>query len=262
LCEVDGVSHLIEEDFLIGDSVIHRLDPRARVITAAAFSIVVAVSERFIALLPAILVAVSFIFLARLSLKRVCLRLLMVNLLILTLWLSLPFTFRGETLFSLGPLTATREGIGRAAALTVKSNAIIMTLMALIATMPVFTLGRALRYFHVPEKIVHLLSFTYRYIHVIHTEYSRLMNAIKIRGFNPGNNIHTYKTYAYIVGMLLLKSYERANRVRTAMLCRGFRGKFYDLSEFSFRPFDWVVMVTSLFAVLGIGILQWTRIID
>ena len=253
---------MIEENFLIGDSVIHRLDPRARVITAAAFSIVVAVSERFIALLPAILIAVSFIFLARLSLKRVCFRLLMVNLLILTLWLSLPFTFRGETLFNLGPLTATREGIGRAAALTVKSNAIIMTLMALIATMPVFTLGRALRYFHVPEKIVHLLSFTYRYIHVIHMEYSRLINAIKIRGFNPGNNIHTYKTYAYIVGMLLLKSYERANRVRAAMLCRGFRGKFYDLNEFSFRSFDWVVMVTSLIAVLGIGILQWTRIID
>jgi len=253
---------LIEEDFLIGDSVIHRLDPRAKVITAAAFSIVVAVSERFVALLPSILVAVSFIFLARLSLKRVCLRLLMVNLLILMLWLSLPFTFEGETLFSLGPLTATREGIGHAAALTIKSNAIIMTLMAFIATMPVFTLGRALRYFHVPEKIVHLLSFTYRYIHVIHMEYSRLMNAIKIRGFNPGNNIHTYKTYAYIVGMLLLKSYERANRVRAAMLCRGFRGKFYDLNEFSFRPSDWVVMVTSLFAVLGIGILQWTKIID
>ena len=158
---------MIGEDFLIGDSVIHRLDPRAKVITAAAFSIVVAVSERFAALLPSILVAVSFILLARLSLKRVCLRLLMVNLLILTLWLSLPFTFGGETLFSLGPLTATREGIGRAAALTVKSNAIIMALMAFIATMPVFTLGRALSYFHVPEKIVHLLSFTYRYIHVI-----------------------------------------------------------------------------------------------
>ena len=253
---------MIEESFLIGDSVIHRLDPRAKVITAAAFSIVVALSDRFVALLPSLLVAVSFVFLARLSLKRVCLRLLMVNLLILTLWLSLPFTFEGETLFSLGPLTATREGIGRVAALTIKSNAIIMMLMASIATMPVFTLGRALRCFHVPEKIVHLLSFTYRYIHVVHMEYLRLVNAIKIRGFDPGNNIHTYRTYAYIVGMLLLKSYERANRVRQAMLCRGFRGKFYDLNEFSFRPLDWMVMVTSLFAVLGIGILQWTRVID
>lgn len=253
---------MIEESFLIGDSAIHRLDPRAKLITAVAFSVVVALSDRFVALLPSILVAVSFVFLARLSIKRVCLRLLMVNLLILALWLTLPFTFEGKTLFSLGPLTATKEGIFRAAALTIKSNAIIMMLMAFIATMPVFTLGRALAYFHVPEKIVHLLSFTYRYIHVIHMEYSRLVNAIKIRGFDPGNNIHTYRTYAYIVGMLLLKSYDRANRVRQAMLCRGFKGKFYDLNEFSFRPLDWMIMVFSLFAVLGIGILQWTRIID
>lgn len=253
---------MIEESFLIGDSLIHRLDPRAKVITAAAFSIVVALSDRFVALLPSILFAVSFVFLARLSLKRVCLRLLMVNLLILMLWLSLPFTIDGEILFSLGPLTATREGIERAVALTIKSNAIIMTLMVFIATMPVFALGRALRFFRVPEKIVHLLSFTYRYIHVINMEYSRLVNAVKIRGFDPGNNIHTYRTYAFIVGMVLLKSYERANRVRQAMLCRGFRGKFYDLNEFSFRALDWMVMVTSLFAVLGIGILQWTRVID
>ncbi|MBN1833541.1 MAG: cobalt ECF transporter T component CbiQ [Deltaproteobacteria bacterium] len=253
---------MIEESFLEGDSVIHRLDPRAKVITAVAFSIVVALSDRFVALLPSFLIALSFVFLAGLSLKRVCLRLLMVNLMILMIWLSLPFTINGETLFSLGPLTATREGICRAAVLTVKSNAIILTLMAFIATMPVFTLGRALMYFHIPEKIVYLLSFTYRYIHVIHMEYSRLVNAIKIRGFDPRNNLHTYRTFAYIVGMLLLKSYERANRVRTAMLCRGFRGKFYDLNEFSFRALDWMVMFTSLFAILGIGILQWTRIID
>jgi cobalt/nickel transport system permease protein len=252
---------LIEESFLIGDSLIHRLDPRAKLITAGAFSIIVALSDRFVALLPSIMVAVFFVFLTRLSLKRVCLRLLMVNLLILTLWLSLPFTFDGEALFSIGPLTATWEGVYLAAVFTIKSNAIIMMLMAFIATMPVFTLGRALRFFHVPEKMVHLLSFTYRYIHVIHMEYLRLVNAIKIRGFDPGNNIHTYRTYAYIVGMLLLKSYERANRVRQAMLCRGFRGKFYDLNEFSFKPIDWMVTVISLFAVLGIGILQWTRII-
>lgn len=242
--------------------MIHRLDPRAKVIIVAAFSIVVALSDRFVALLPSILVAVSFVLLTRLSIKRVCLRLLKVNLLILMLWLSIPFTFEGETLFSLGPLTATREGVCLSAALTIKSNAIIMMLMAFIATMPVFTLGRALRTFHIPEKIVHLLSFTYRYFHVIHMEYLRLINAIKIRGFDPGNNFHTYRTYAYIVGMLLLNSNERANRVRQAMLCRGFRGKFYDLNEFSFRPLDWMIMVFSLFAVLGIGILQWTRIID
>ncbi len=253
---------LIEQDFLFGDSVIHRLDPRARIIVAAVFSIVVATSDRFAALVPAMMVAVCFIFVAGLPLKKVSLRLLMVNGLMLLLWLSVPFTFDGAPLFSVGPLTATREGVLYATILTIKSNAIIMALMALVATMPVFTLGRALGYLRVPDKIVHLLSFAYRYIHVIHREYGRLMSAIRIRGFSPGNNIHTYKTYAYVVGMLLLKSHERAQRVRAALLCRGFRGKFYDLSEFSFRTSDWVIMVFLILITIGIGILQWTRIID
>jgi cobalt/nickel transport system permease protein len=75
-----------------------------------------------------------------------------------------------------------------------------------------------------PDKIVHLISFAYRYIHVIHTEYGRQLNAMKIRGFYPKSNLHTYKTYAYLVGMLLVKSYDRAKRVQAAMLCRGLIG--------------------------------------
>ena len=118
---------MIEESFLVGDSFIHRLDPRARIIVAAAFSIVVATSDRFVALVPAIMIAVSFTFLARLSIKKVCFRLLMVNGLMLLLWFSVPFTFQGEPLFSVGPLTATREGVIYAAILTIKSNAIIIT---------------------------------------------------------------------------------------------------------------------------------------
>ena len=133
--------------------------------------------------------------------------------------------------------------------------------MALMATMPVFTMGRALRKLHVSAKIVHLLLFTYRYIHAIHREYLRLINAIKIRGFRPGTNMHTYRTYAYLTGMLLVKSHDRAERVRAAMLCRGFRGRFYDLTEFRLKPVDLIITGIMLLAVTGIGLIQWTRII-
>jgi cobalt/nickel transport system permease protein len=88
-------------------------------------------------------------------------------------------------------------------------------------------------------------------------EYRRLIKAVKIRGFHPGNNLHTYRTYAYLVGMLLVKSYERAERVRAAMLCRGFRGKFYDLREFELRTTDIIVMFLMLIGISGIALLQW-----
>ena len=133
--------------------------------------------------------------------------------------------------------------------------------MALVGTIPIFTMGRALKCLCVPQKIIHLILFTFRYIHVIQREYVRRMNAIKIRGFQAGTNIHTYKTFAYLFGMLFLNSFARAERVRSAMLCRGFKGKFYDLYEFSFRYFDLVLLILMLFGVLIIGLLQWTELI-
>lgn len=252
---------MLEESFVHGDSLIHRLDPRVRTVVAGTFSLVVATSDRFVALVPALIIAFSFLLLSRVSFRGVVSRLLMVNGLILLLWFFLPFTIDGEPWLSIGPLKGTKEGIIYSTAITIKSNTIIMTLMALIGTMPIFTLGRAMRSLHMPEKIVHLISFAYRYIHVIHAEYGRLTNAMRIRGFYPGNNLHTYRTYAHLVGMLLVKSYERARRVRAAMLCRGFKGNFYDLSEFFMKTSDRLALVLLLLVTVCIGVLQWTDII-
>jgi cobalt/nickel transport system permease protein len=248
---------VFEERFIEGDSLIHRLDPRVKSIVAGTFSIVVAVSDRFTALIPALIIAITLIILARLSVREVLARLLIVNGFILFLWVVLPFTTDGSPLFSIGPLTATGAGVHSAALITLKSNTIILALIALTSTMSVFTLGRALGDLRIPSKIVHLIFLSYRYIHVIYQEYHRLINAAKIRGFHPRNNIHTYRTYAYLVGMLFVKSYDRAERVRAAMLCRGFQGKFYDLKDFGLNKTDLAAMVLMLIGVSGIVILQW-----
>ena len=204
------------------------------------------------------ILATLFVTIARLPLKRVSYRLLVVNGLVLLLWVFLPFTTDGSAVFTVGSLVATREGLIHSALITLKSNAIVLTLMAFISTMSIFTMGRALSHLYVPAKMVHLLIFTYRYIHVIYQEYQRLLKAVKIRGFRPGTNMHTYQTYAYLVGILIIKSYDRAKRVRAAMLCRGFKGAFYDLSEFCFKTSDWILMIFMSLASTGIGLLQWT----
>ena len=252
---------MVEESFSDGHSLIHRLDPRAKVIIAGIFSILVATADRFIPLIFAAFLGLIFVSLAKLPFKKVCSRLLVVNGLILLLWLFLPFTMEGERLWAFGPLTATKEGIIYSALITIKSNSIILAILALVATIPVLTIGRTMGHLHIPEKMVHLFYFTYRYIHAIRREYRRQMNAIKIRGFNPGTNMHTYRTYAYLIGMLLVKSHDRAERVRAAMICRGFKGKFYDLKEFSFRSSDLIIIIFMLLAIIGIGFLQWTKII-
>jgi cobalt/nickel transport system permease protein len=248
---------MIEEQFSTGKSFVHGLDPRIRIIVAILFSVVVAISTNLLALLPALAVSLFLIVLTKLSTRKVFYRLLLVNGLILFLWLLLPFTFKGETLFTIGPLVGTKEGVLYASQITLKCNAILLAMIALMATIPIFTLGHAMSKLYFPEKMIHLLLFTYRYIHVIFQEYHRLINAMRIRGFIPGTNLHTYRSYAYLLGMLLVKSYDRAERVHKAMLCRGFSGKYYTLSRFSVKIRDILYLSLMLAAILGLVILQW-----
>ncbi|MEE8300778.1 MAG: cobalt ECF transporter T component CbiQ [Desulfatiglandales bacterium] len=249
---------MIEEEFSTGKSFVHGLDPRIKIIVAVLFSVVVATSTNLLALIPALVVSLLLIALAKLPTRKVFYRLLLVNGLILFLWLLLPFTFKGETLFTIGPLVGTKEGVMYASQITVKCNAILLAMIALLATIPVSTLGHAMNQLYFPEKIIHLFLFTYRYIHVIFQEYHRLINAMRIRGFIPQTNLHTYRSYAYLVGMLLVKSYDRAERVHKAMLCRGFSGKYFTLSRFSVKIGDIFYLSFMLAAILGLVILQWT----
>jgi cobalt/nickel transport system permease protein len=170
--------------------------------------------------------------------------------------LVIPFTFPGDALFRIGPFNASREGIALAGQITLKSNAIILAFMALVTTMPLSTLGHALNRLQLPDKFVHLLLMTYRYIFVLEQEYQRLMRAARIRGFQPGTNLHTYRTYAYLVGMLFVKAIDRAERVRWAMLCRGFKRKFYSLHEFKAGRGSVIFLIFISAAVLGIAAIE------
>jgi len=225
---------MLREPFADGDSLIHRIDPRYKVVVAVVFTVVVAVSYRFTTLVTALAISLILVQVARLNLRAVAGRLLVVFAFLALLWIVLPLTFQGPAGLEIGPLVLTRPGIVLAGQISLKSVAILLSLIALTGTMHFAALGHALDRLRVPDKIVHLLLMTYRYIFVIETEYRRLLRAAKIRGFRAGTNLHTYRTYAYLLGMLFVRAAARAERVYQAMRCRGFHGRFYCLSEF--RP--------------------------
>jgi cobalt/nickel transport system permease protein len=249
----------IQEPFSEGTSLAHRLDPRGKVVVAALFAVLIAAAQTYAAVLAGLALALICLALARLPVKQVGLRLLVVNSFIFFLWLILPLTYPGDTLWHAGPVTVSRQGLIYTGLITLKSNAIIIALIALIATIPVNTLGRALHNLRLPDKLCHLLLFTYRYLYVFEVEFQRLVQAMKIRGFRPRTNLHTYRSYAYLAAMLLVRSFDRAHRVFQAMLCRGFNGKFYSLRTFSWQPGDGIFILVSLLALLALGYLEWLR---
>jgi cobalt/nickel transport system permease protein len=248
--------NMISEPFATGNSIVHRLDPRIRVSLTVLYSFVVALSYQFSVLITALGLSLILIAISRVRIVDVFKRMVMVNALILLLWPVLPFTFSGETLGRIGPFAIYRPGVVLAAQITLKSNAILLAFIALIATMSFATFGHALHRLRVPEKIVQLLLMTYRYIFVIEQEYQRLIRAAKMRGFQPGTNINTYRTFAYVIGMVFVRAAARAERVYQAMLCRGFKGKFYSLQEFqiSTASLAFAIMLTAI--IVGLIIME------
>ncbi len=248
---------MISEPFVSGNSVLHRTDPRIRLVVAVLFSCTVAVCFDFSALLTALGAALILVLLARLNPVKLLKRLFLVNGFVLMLWLFLPWTYSGDAIFSIRGLDITRQGVMLATVLTIKCNVIILLLITMVSTMSFVTMGHALHRLRIPDKFVALFVLTYRYIFVIEQEYQRIIRALKIRGFIPRTNLHTYKTYAYIVGMLFVLATERAERVYFAMRCRGYSGRFYSLSELRSSPGSMVFLLVMIAVMIGIGYLEW-----
>ena len=241
-----------------GASPLDRLDPRLRIVVAVAFAIVVAVANRLDVLLLALGVATVGLAIGRLGPWTVFKRLIPLNTFMLLLFVLVPPFTGNSALLSLGPVDYSQEGALLAARIALKGNAIVILMVVLLSRLDVVTMGHALDHLRVPNKLVHLLLFTVRYFDVLRREYSRLAAAIKMRGFRPRMNWHTYRTYGYLVGMLLVRSLDRSERIVAAMKCRGFRGRFYLLDHFAFSAADVRFGAISALILAALVILEWS----
>lgn len=250
---------MLVEPFARGESFVHRLDPRGKVVAAAVFTLLVALAHSLPALAGGAGLALILIFCARLPVAEVARRLVPVNVFNLFLLVILPLTYGSGEGWQIGRVGLSREGLALAGIITLKANTILLFFMALVASSPLVTMAYALQRLAVPEKLVYLLLFTFRYIHVIEQERQRLFNAAALRGFQPKVDRHTYRTYAYLVGMLLVKSFARSRRVYEAMLCRGFHGRLYSLQEFAFSRADFLVLPLLFAGAALLFSLEWLR---
>jgi cobalt/nickel transport system permease protein len=127
-----------------------------------------------------------------------------------------------------------------------------------LGTLDAVVLVHALSHLRLPDKLTQLLLFTVRYIDVLHGEYVRLSAAMKVRGFRPRVDRHTYRSYGHLLGMLLVRSLDRAERVVDAMKCRGFRGHFHLFGHFHFTRRDMPFCLAAATVLLALVLVQWT----
>ena len=234
------------------------IDPRTRIAASVFFSVAIAASGNLLSLALALSTAAVAAVLARIRPLEAVKRLAPVNAFALALFLLLPLSAGQSSLAEFGPVHYSKEGLLLALTIALKANAIVLWILVLLGTLDVITLGHALRRLGVPEKLAHLLLFTVRYMDVLYGEYSRLRTAMSMRGFRPRVNAHTYRTYGYLVGMLLVRSLDRSERIAAAMKCRGLGGQRRLWRHFAFSRRDIWFAVAASAALAFLALLEWS----
>lgn len=219
-------------------SILAPIDPRMRIVMTFIFAVVVVALSTIAALTAALLVALALLVLSRLPWRSTLKRMAMMDSFIIVMLLLLPFSVPGDPFVTIWGFSATWQGLWQAIEIALTANAVILTVMVLIGTLEPVTLGHALHRLRCPETLINLLMFTIRYIDVLHEEYQRLRAAMKVRGFRPGTNWHTYRSFGYLIGMMLVRAIERSERILGAMKCRGFSGQIFLLQDFTLTRRD------------------------
>lgn len=229
--------------------MLHGMDTRAKVFGAVCLSLVLATTRTPEVAIIGLLLGGLLTLMARLPMAALIKRLLLINGFTLFLWIMLPLTYGHDTV-PFGPLQLSSKGCALAWLITLKTNGIVCIMIALLTTSTVPDIGRALRWWKVPDKLCLILVFSYRYLFVIHDEYVRLRRAATMRCFSPSTNLATYRTFGNLVGMTLVRSYNRSQRVGQAMRLRCFEGRFHSLTPPGVRLADIIAGgVLVLFAV-------------
>jgi cobalt/nickel transport system permease protein len=247
-----------------GDSPLHQLDPRTKLIITLLFilSSVLLPDGAWLAYVATWLLVLLGNRLANLNWTFTFVRSFIVlpfTLAAITVLISLP----GEPLMALPfGLTITVPGALRFSSIIIRSWLSVQVAILLTATTSFVDLGHALRHLKMPQILITILSFMYRYLFVLSEEVQRLLRARTARSARIPNSPRPPVAWqagvaGNMVGQLFLRSYERSDRVYAAMLARGFQGQFLTLNPHITRQQDWLAAAAAVMLLAGVQVLGY-----
>jgi cobalt/nickel transport system permease protein len=233
------------------------IDPRARILATVAFAVVTASLHDVAPIAAALAVAIGAALLSGLGVVQLARRLVILEGFMVLLLCLLPFTVPGRTLLAIGPFAASAEGLSLAVAIALKAGAVVVAILSQLGTLEPARLGHGLARLGVPRKLVAVLLLTVRYVSVFEDEYRRLRRAMQARGFEARSSRHTWRSLGWLLGMLLVRSNDRAARVLQAMKCRGFNGRFHIIADLAFTRADAAYLGLGFIIVAGLALWGW-----
>ena len=216
------------------DSVLHRLDPRVKLVGTFAYLISLFVVDSFVGYILAGLFLAAMIMLSNVPFRYIIRGMkAIIFLLMITVVFNL-FLTPGEVIWQFGFLKMTKEGLTFAVKMAVRLSLLILgsSIMTLTTTPTQLTdalesLLRPLKKVHVPvHEIAMMMSIALRFIPILMEETDKIMKAQIARGadFESKNLIKKIKSMVPLLVPLFISAVRRANDLAMAMEARCYRG--------------------------------------
>lgn len=250
------------------ESVIHRLDPRVKLVTTICFIISLFIVDNWIGYLIAILFLALVIRLSRVPVKFMARGMKSILFLLIVAGCFNLFLTPGEVLVSFWKLKITKEGIFLASFMALRLILLIMgsSVMTLTTTPNQLTDGLEkllgpLKHLRVPvHEIAMMMSIALRFIPILMEETDKIMKAQIARGadFESGNLIKKAKSLVPLLVPLFISAFRRANDLAMAMEARCYRGGEHrtKMKPLIYRKRDWcaygaVLVYLAVIVVFG-----------
>ncbi|MCL4502841.1 MAG: cobalt ECF transporter T component CbiQ [Deltaproteobacteria bacterium] len=234
------------------ETPLHRLDPRAKILTTLAFIITVVSFGKYeiTALIPFFIFPVALSAVGNLPPGYLAKKVLLAAPFAFFIGIFNPWLDR-TVMVHLGPV-AVSGGWVSFASIMLRFLLTVSAGLILIAGTGLNAVCLGLEKLGAPRTFVMQLMFLYRYIFVLTEEALRLIRARSLRSFQ-GRGLG-FTVFSYLIGQLLLRTLARANRIHLAMLSRGFAGKIHLVRPVRIRLNDVAFFVgwSALFILLRI----------
>jgi len=224
------MEHLNLEEYTEGNSALHRLDTRIKLVCAiTAIFCIVALSHWYV---PLLFFGVCFglVIYSRAKIKVYIDRLLIPLTLITFIGIIMPFTY-GTTIIARVPLLTIpvySQGIYFGVLVFTRAISAVSVLNLLILVTPISSVMDSLAWFHVPAVLIDTMLIMFRYIGILADESTRMYRAQASRcGHSKSVGYFSKLTnIGNIAGSLLVRAFDRSIKVGNAMVSRGYTGKY------------------------------------
>jgi cobalt/nickel transport system permease protein len=246
------------------DSPFHRWDPRIKLASLVFFMFCTASLTQLFWACLALAVSALSVGLARVpfrhSLRRLAAMGTFLGLLLVVMPLTAPAK-SGDTLVAfehISFVSFNSRGLLLALLICLKASAVALMVEPLLATSPFSVTVQALAGLRAPPVVCQMILLAHRYAFVFRDEARRMAKGMGVRGFRKRTDIETLRTVGNFLGMLLVRSFDRTQRVYDAMLARGYNGTLPGAVEFSARRGDW--LKGAFWLAAGLAILAADRL--